>query len=302
VTKLLEQVAPSAFHLPDPKAPEVHPQEASAEDDVRIRRLEDQPNGGRRYDVLEYIQSWGITRRDGQVAVYMPNDRALVFTGTTEDHDLLERVTEPIGVPTHAPVLLQIGISVWTYLDDPAALVENNAISFEAIRKIGGDSLRPVDSHLIVTRSGNRATSTHRLASGDAPAKSAETPKTASTDEPLNSPGSETSVEPVLGPDGAAIDFAVKYRARIPQADAPDLCFSHATNVTVISHRNVVVQNLLFTPTDGQNPAKVRRCPIVASARALKMEELIPPALSKEEKAKREQQLIEAALNGLPKR
>jgi hypothetical protein len=122
------------------------------------------------------------------------------------------------------------------------------------------------------------------------------------TPMPLNAAGTVAEVEPVIGPDGATIDVHVEYRARISQPDgAPDLCFSNNTNVSVEDGRNMILQNLLFPPLAGQEPATVRRCAIVMSVRVLLTDENESPKLTAAEKEKRDQQIIADALRGLEK-
>jgi hypothetical protein len=298
ITKVID-VRPSIFGLLEPSAELGRERALSEEDKARIRPLADRPNGGKRYDVLKWLAESGIPERRGQVAVYMPSENALVFSGTAEDQDLALRVLEEVCLRQGPVKMLELNLSAWTYLDDPAALVNNHVKMFEQIREIAGESLRPIDSHLIVTRSGNRAESTQQLASGEEPPKSDKPPETPAA---LNAPGSIVEVEPVIGPDGKTIDFQVNYRARIPHSDgAQDLCFSHVTNATVVDGRNVIVQNLLFPPLAKQDPAKVRRCVVVMSARILSTKETEPPKLTPGEKEKRDQQVIADALKGLEK-
>jgi hypothetical protein len=109
-----------------------------------------------------FVKIWKADR----LAIYLPDDQAVVLRATALDQDLAERTLE-----THCNVFsiksLELSLSVWSYLDDPAALVKNNVSTFEEIRQVAGDTLRPLDSHLILTRSGNRATSMQQLASGE---------------------------------------------------------------------------------------------------------------------------------------
>jgi hypothetical protein len=299
ITKLIEHVSPPIFGLSDPLAKFNREIPLSEENKARSRPLADHPNGGKRYDVLKWLTESGIPERPGQVAVYLPDEHALVFSGTAEDQDLALRVLEEPWLRQGPVKMLELNLSAWTYLDDPAALVNNHVKTFEQIRTIAGESLRPVDSHLIVTRSGNRAESVQQLASGEEPPKSAKPSQAPSA---LNAPGSIVAVEPVIGPGGNTIDFQVDYRARIPQPDgAQDLCFSHVTNATVVDGRNVVVQNLLFPPLAKQDPAKVRRCAVVMRIRVISTEEPEQPKLTPAEKEKRDQQIITDALKGLEK-
>jgi hypothetical protein len=296
ITKVID-VIPPIFGLSDPRANFNREIPLSERNKALVLPLADRANGGKRYDVLKWLTESGITARPGQVAVYLPNDHALVFSGTAEDQDLVLRILE-FPFCRASVKLLEISINAWTYLDDPAALVNNHAKTFEQVRAIAGESLRSIDSHLIVTRSGNRAESVHELANSKEPPKSAKPPETPAA---LSAPGSSVEAEPVIGPDYTSIDFQVDYRARIPQSDgAQDLCFSHVTNATVVDGRNVIVQNLLFPPLAKQDPTKVRRCAIVVSARILEIETPEADKLSSAEIERRNRHLIADAFEGLP--
>jgi hypothetical protein len=258
-----------------------------------IRRLPAPSSGTARYDILEFLYSNGITRRPGQVAVYVPDERALVFTGAPEDQDLVERILE---TPSCFVLIksIELSISTWTYLDDPIALVKNRAKSFEELQAIAGDTLRPVDSHLVVTRSGNRVPSIHLLAAEDGPPKATEVGEL----PPLKTPGSVLAIEPVVGPDGSTVDFQVEYRARIPQPGAADLCFAIETNATIGDGENLILQNLLFPPVDGQDPAKVRRCAVIAATRVIARPDK-ESQLTPEQRETRDQKIIADAIEGL---
>jgi hypothetical protein len=305
VTKLIENVSPSALGLPaagttfsglhDPAAES--PELPADPPEKLFEPLPDQPNGGKRYDVMKFMVANGIPAASGKAAIYLENERALVLTATAADHDLAERILEEIGIPAGAVKNLEFSLSAWTYLDDPLALVHNKARNFDDLRAIAGDSLVPIDSRVIVTRSGNRATSVQELAAAN---EGAKVPAATDTST-LKTPGSTVAVEPVLGPDAMTIDFQLEYRARIPQAASPDLCFSVSTNASIADGKNLIVQSLQFPPVDGQNPAKVRRCAIVIGTRILEATPSEAVPLTGPEKEMRDRKLIADAFAGLPK-
>jgi hypothetical protein len=264
----------------------------------RMRRLSNRSNGRPRYEALDFLRNMGIPSRPGQSAIYLPDEKVLILNGTSDDQDLAERLFDA-GFSCGGVKQVELTVSAWTYLDAPDTLVNNNARTFEQIRAVAGASLRPVDAHLILTRSGNRATSVHHLASAEEALKPSAP---ADTSAPLKSPGSTLELEPVIGPDGISIDIQVDYRARISQPNAPDLCLSLRTNATMNAGENIILQNLHFPPTDGQNPSKVRRGAIVLSARILEVEapKFMALKLSPAEIERRNRQLIADAFEGLP--
>jgi hypothetical protein len=263
----------------------------------RMRRLSDRSNGRPRYEALDFLRNMGIPSRPGQSAIYLPDEKVLILNGTSDDQDLAERMFDA-GFSCGGVKQLELTVSAWAYLDTPDALVNNNARTFEEIRAIAGASLRPVDAHLILTRSGNRAISHHLAGAEEASKPSAP----ADASAPLKSPGSTLELEPVIGPDGISIDIQVEYRARIPQPNARDLCFSLSTNATMNAGTNMIVQNLHFPPTDGQSPGKVRRGAIIVSARILEVvaPKVMAEKLSAAELERRNRQLIADAFEGLP--
>ena len=275
-------------------------EEAKAEEkQARLRRLANLKDGSPRFDALDYLRdSAAFEARPGQVAIYLSGERALILTGTAEDHERLDSFMMMPGLWQHSIKQLELTLSAWAYLDDPAALVNNKVATFEEIRAHAGNSLLPVDAHLVLTRSGNRALSTNQLAGPDNAPKKAEA---AGADEKvLKTPGSTFEVEPVIGPSGDALDFQVEYRARIPQPNAPDLTLSVNTNASLRDGKNIVVQNLQFPPLDGQDPKKVRRCAIIVGARILQADPAEDVKLTMAERETRHWQLIADAFEGLP--
>jgi hypothetical protein len=288
---------------PAPSAPiytTIHPRVRLSAVDGNFKRLPDSPDGKRRYDITSFLITGGtLTPGVGKRAILLEDEETLVLTATGDEQRQSASYLEDLCCGSGAIKQIELGVTAWSYLDDPATLAKNVAATFEDIQKRAGDTLQPLDAHLLLTRSGNCAVSTQLLA---VEGKPAAVPDADFRKAPaLNNPGSFVSIEPVIGPDGSSLDFQLSYCARIPQAGSPDLYLSHATNCTLIDGSSLVVHSILLPPLPDQNPKKARRCVVVVSGRILS--DPTAETLAKKWEAEREerkQRLIKQATDGLP--
>lgn len=260
----------------------------------QLKPLQDLPDGRKRYNALDFLEENGVRTNTETLAVYLPDAKALVVKGSPDTLERTEGVMEPIPPFTHLPAKwLQINVSAWTYLDDPQSVANNQPIRFDEIQKAAGASLRPIDAHVLITRSGNQVSSSQVLSGTQEPSKSA--PKKSAPE--LKTPGSFVQIEPMIDPGSSTIDFSMRYKARIPQPNAPDLCLSHDAIGAIAANTKLVIHQCLLPPINNQDPNKIRKFAVVLSAGSyLDTGERDTPELHAEHKRR----LIEDAFRDLP--
>lgn len=269
-----------------------------------FKKLPPTADGEMRYDMWE-ILTFGREKIPGSAILLAASD-AVVLTGSPEMQEWFEKMYLPDHCgEVHA---VEITVSLWEYEDawfpDPG--VETGR--FADLRKRAGDSLRPLDSQSILTKSGQRAFAVNREA-GAAPA-----PGAAQDSKPENAPktelerwaqlngarGSYLAVEPTIGPNGKLVDFSIEYHARLKRACAArDLEIEVTTSVTVSDNHDSIPYSVLVN--DDPRPVqagKVRRRALVVGVRVINEHELARQERDKE-REQEDKQFIRKARSGL---
>lgn len=258
-----------------------------------FKPLPDLTEGRKRYDAIGYLVENGVRANGSIIAVYLPDTEALVVKGSPDVLEQAEGALDFVRFLKPSVKMLQINVSAWTYLDDPQSVLNHQPPRFDQIQKVAGNTLRPIDAHLLTTHSGSQISSSQVLSGTKDLTKT--TPDDSSSE--LKTPGSFVQIEPTIGPDGSKIDFFLRYKARIPQSDAPDLCLSHETVGTIVSNTKLVVHQFLLPPIENQDPNKIRKFAVVLSTGIFfENGDLDTPELHAEHKRR----LIEDAFKDLP--
>jgi len=260
-----------------------------------------------RYDVLPWLEAAGVEKAPGAEAILLAGSNALVVTAPPDQQEVVERVIE-IPCCDDRSKLLEITASLWEYEDDQFVDAARGLRLFADIRKRAGDSLRLLDSQLIVTKSGQRAIAVNKEGGADrapvAPPDTKSEKATQTETEPWiqlsGERGSFLEVEPTIGPDGVLVDLQIAYHARLKRGgEARDLEIDVTTNVTVMSNHDAIPYRALAY-NDGLpvKEGKIRRRALVIGVRLIDVEGLAREEIEKE-RARQDEQLVLKARTGL---
>ena len=304
-TSLRDANAPAPGIFPDDSETRVIPMHGK----LRIPAATPLPptaDGEPRFDVLSFLKENGLKGGPGARAIWLPHSSKLILTLSSEDQDLAERIVQ---VPGIFPSLLslQLVFSVWEYQYDPGKPQEP-PLTGAALRERPG--LQLLHSQTVNTRSGNRAISVSRLAGGESVPQTAGRGEVKAADgaNPLPSLGKDrgaaVALEPVIGPDGASIDFLVEYEVRIASSDPKrDLELKGTTNATVVSGHEIVVQSGLIAHGEVAAGEQWRAYALTLKGVASREQDenvAVLEAQWKKERQARDEMIIERALKGLP--
>jgi|GEM_PF-6117940 len=230
-------------------------------------------DGQRRYDVLGWLETEGLQRKPGMSAIYLDRSTFVVITASPADIHLAEAIMAcPCleDVPTKE---IRATADLWIFEADGLLEPAKYPHTLAELRALAGPSLKLLDAHTLITKSGNRTVGENLSALPRKPAPPAPAPASpdkaadpkapeATAEEPepgifSGSRGSVLEIEPNIGPDGETLDFQISYQARFAQSNGePDAIVKVSTNSSLQNEHDMV---LWLNAVPGDAPAgKVR--------------------------------------------
>ena len=271
------------------------------------KKLPPTTDGETRYDVWSFFQESGVKKTPGAEAIYLEDSYVLVLIGSPEAHEFVGRLFEYSDCSQYLQ-LVEITANLWEYEEDQFADASPGLRRFADIRKHAGDSLKLIDSQLIVTRSGQRAVAVSKQADAVRPPVAAAEPKSDKTTRDENESriklngarGSYFETEPTIAPDGVSVDMQFGYEARLKRTGATqDTEINVTTNVTVMSNHDAIPYcALVQEDVPPVKAGRVHRRALVISVRLIGVEGLTREEYEKQ-LAQKEDLLIRKARAGL---
>ncbi len=276
----------------------------------KLRALPPTLDGERRYDVLGWLEQQGVERKPGVSAILLERSDVVVVRGPAEFLELAGGSMETLCIKTS---IKQINLSadLWAYESDGPLDPAKRPHNLAEIRARAGNSLKLLDSHALLTKSGNRVTGESHSAITPPPVSPASTPAPASPKESPSpkveagpfqdgSRGSVFDVESSLSPSGETIDFQLAYQARVAQpAGEPDIAVHCSSTGGVKPGQDIVV--FFTTDSGGTANGKHRHRALTISAQILDEagQPLDDAEATRKKHATRALQLIRRAQEGI---
>ncbi|HWB58552.1 MAG TPA: hypothetical protein VG733_03630 [Chthoniobacteraceae bacterium] len=168
---------------------------------------------GKRMNVTakDYLKQSGITFPPGSDAFFDSKHGCLFIINTQEEMDLVDQITEVLNAA--GPCQVRVDLSAYEFSLPKANAPNIEKFTFSDLENLPRELVRPLGSAFLVTKSGQRATSS--LVLNPAPPDKAKNPR---VDVLAGFQPGETGVmlvaEPVVGPDGTTVDAQTQFIIR----------------------------------------------------------------------------------------
>jgi hypothetical protein len=217
------------------------------------RAIAPAPGGEPRFDAMEYFLQRGLHKGAGVFAIAFGQSKAVVVRASLADLDLIGQGFQPCCMERSLR-LIEMAAHLWEYEDDEFLGPAEKPHTIKEMRARAGDSLRLLDTLLVLTKSGNRAISEnkHVISSPANLAPKKDSPKDGKSIEESgpfldNARGSILEVEPNIGPEGE-VEYQIGYQARLGRKDGEaDLAVRAMTNATLRDQGDAII----FTSISG---------------------------------------------------
>ncbi len=280
---------------------------------IHLRAIAPTTDGEKRYNALKWLEDVGVECKPGMSAIVLDKNKALVVKAPAATLESIDKILSQIDQSTNFTILqIELSANLWSYDSDRPLDPQQKPHTLAELREKAGGTLQTLDSHSVLTRSGNRVVAVSRIGTltpplspeTKTPAKNEDLSTLDPSDPHLFDDGSRGSVvafEPSIGPDRHTIDFQVSYQARLPQSNGePDIFIQFFNNAAIMTGQDLVVFSTA-TPTVAP-PGRLRHRVLTISAQITddlgrtldKIEKLEPLDL------KSELELIRRAQEGIP--